>query len=87
MEPAWSPDLLGTLSRVGYKLAQGSRCGEGVKQKPFTTGAEAEETWGPPAVTTEGFSAKVWEQESLGKCSWQLCLGLHGYEVTFMPIT
>lgn len=87
MEPVWPQNLLETLSRVGYKLAQGSGCGEGVRQEPSNAGAEGEGTWRPPAVTTEGFSSEVWEWEGLGKCSWQLCLGLHGYKTTFMPIT
>lgn len=59
---------------------------EGARQEPSSTGAEGEGTWALPAVTREA-SAKVWEQKQSGKCSWQLFLGLHGYEVTFMPIT
>lgn len=47
---------------------------------------EGEGTWEPLAVTAEGFSAEVREWERSGKCSWQLCLGLQGYEVNFMPI-
>lgn len=87
VEPVRYQNLLETFSWVGYKLAQRSGCGEGAKQEPYNAGAEGEGTWGPPAATTEGFSAEVWEQERSGKCSWQLCLGLHGYEATFMPIT
>lgn len=87
MEPMQSQNLLETLSRVGYKLAQGLGCREGVRQELSNAGAEGEGTWGPPAVTTEGFSAEIWERERSPKCSCQLCLGLHGYEVTFMPIT
>lgn len=87
VEPAWSQNLLETLSWVGHKLVQGLERGEGVRQEPSNAGAEGEGTWGSPAATTEGFSAKVWEWERSGKRSWQLCLGLHGYEATFMPIT